>query len=65
MAIIKEDKRVGPANCCKCGSDAKINHGGEWYCGLESDMGVFNIKGFCIKERKNKNDKEKKFKQSN
>ena len=52
MTIIKEDKRVGPANCCKCGGDAKINHGGDWYCSIESDMGVFNIKGYCIKERK-------------
>lgn len=52
MTIIKEDKRVGPAVCCECGSDAKINHGGKWYCGIESDMGVFNISGFCIKERK-------------
>jgi hypothetical protein len=52
MTIIKEDKTVGPAICCKCGSDAKINHGGKWYCGIESDMGVFNISGFCIKERK-------------
>jgi len=52
MAIIKEDKRVGPAVCCKCGSDAKINHGGKWYCSIESDMGVMNISGYCIKERK-------------
>jgi hypothetical protein len=52
MTIIKEDNRVGPAVCCKCGEDAKINHGGKWYCSIESDMGVFNIKGYCIKERK-------------
>ena len=54
MTIIKEDTKVGPASCCKCGSDAKINHGGKWYCSIESEMGVFNIKGFCIKERKGK-----------
>ena len=53
MAIIKEDKRIGPAICCKCGGDAKINHTGKWYCSIESDMGVMNIKGFCLKERKN------------
>jgi hypothetical protein len=54
MAIIKEDKRLGPAVCCKCGADSKINHGGKWYCGIESDMGVMNISGYCIKERKGK-----------
>ncbi len=54
MTIIKEDTKVGPAVCCKCGLDAKINHGGKWYCGIESHMGVFNIKGYCIKERKGK-----------
>lgn len=57
MAIIKEDSRVGPAVCCKCGDDAKINHGGKWFCAYESEMGIMNIKGFCKKERKNKNDK--------
>ena len=46
MTIIKEDNRIGPAVCCKCGDDAKINHGGKWYC--------MNLKGFCIKERKGK-----------
>tara|TARA_R100001480_G_scaffold78207_1_gene87977 strand:+ start:282 stop:476 length:195 start_codon:yes stop_codon:yes gene_type:complete len=51
MNIIKEDNRVGPAVCCVCGEDAKINHGGKWYCSIESDMGVFNIKGFCATER--------------
>ncbi len=69
MTIIKEDNRVGPAVCCECGDDAKINDSGKWYCGMESELGIFNIKGYCIKkrkkERKNKNDKEKKFKQSN
>ena len=52
MTIIKEDNRIGPAVCYKCGDDAKINHGGKWYCSIEYEMGVFNIKGFCIKERK-------------
>jgi hypothetical protein len=33
MVIIKEDSRLGPAVCCKCGADAKINYGGKWYCG--------------------------------
>ena len=46
--IIKEDNRVGPGVCCECGKDAKINHGGKWYCAVESDMGVMNLKGFCI-----------------
>ena len=55
MTIIKEDKRVGPAVCCKCGADAKINHGGKWYCSIQSDMGVFNIKGFCRKEKRGLN----------
>ena len=54
MAIIKEDNRVGPAVCCECGKDAKINQGGKWYCSIESDMGVMNISGFCIKKRKGK-----------
>ena len=54
MTIIKEDNRVGPAVCYKCGDDAKINHGGKWYCSIESDMGVMSLKGFCIKERKGK-----------
>ena len=54
MTIIKEDNRVGPAVCYKCGDDAKINHGGKWYCSIESDMGVMNLKGFCIKDRKGK-----------
>jgi hypothetical protein len=52
MTIIKEDKTIGPAVCCVCKGDAKINHGGKWYCSIESDMGVMNLKGFCIKERK-------------
>jgi|TARA_R110001606_G_scaffold12611_4_gene54885 hypothetical protein len=52
MTIIKEDNRIGPGVCCKCGDDAKINHGGKWYCAVESNMGVMNLKGFCIKERK-------------
>ena len=51
MTIIKEDNRVGPAVCCECGKDAKINHGGKWYCGIESDMGVMNLKGFCINNK--------------
>ena len=54
MKIIKEDNRVGPAVCCVCGKDAKINDSGKWYCGMESEMGIFNIKGYCKKERKNK-----------
>jgi|TARA_R100001460_G_scaffold28050_5_gene56284 hypothetical protein len=54
MVIIKEDSKLGPAVCCKCGADAKINDGGKWYCGMESEMGVFNIRGYCIKERKKK-----------
>jgi|TARA_R110002167_G_scaffold148867_2_gene342008 hypothetical protein len=51
MTIIKEDNRVGPGVCCECGKDAKINHGGKWYCAVESDMGVMNLKGFCINNK--------------
>jgi len=51
MTIIKEDNRVGPAVCCGCGKDAKINHGGKWYCSIESDMGIMNLKGFCINNK--------------
>ena len=54
MTIVKEDNKIGPAICCKCGSDAKINDSGKWYCAYESEMGYMNIKGFCIKERKGK-----------
>ena len=49
MTIIKEDNRIGPGVCCECGGDAMINHGGKWYCAVESDMGVMNLKGFCNK----------------
>jgi len=51
--IIKEDNRVGPAVCCECGSDAKINHGGKWYCAIQSDMGVMNLNGFCKNKKAN------------
>ena len=43
MVIIKEDSRLGPAVCCKCGADAKINDGGKWYCaGMEVTTGEYN-----------------------
>ena len=47
--IIKEDKQVGPAVCCECGEDAKINDSGKWYCAIKSELGIFNIRGYCKK----------------
>mgnify|MGYP001261000847 CR=1 FL=1 len=52
--IIKEDNQIGPAICCVCGKDAKINDSGKWYCAYESEMGYMNIRGYCATERKAK-----------
>ena len=52
--IIKEDNRIGPAICCVCGKDAKINDSGKWDGGMGREMWYMNIKVYCKKERKNK-----------
>ena len=38
MKIIKEDNRVGPAVCCVCGKDAKINDSGKWYSTFQCEI---------------------------
>jgi len=43
--------KVGKAICHKCGDPAKF-HNGKWWCGYKSEMGTYNIVGYCKKERK-------------
>ena len=43
--------KVGKAICHKCGDSAKF-HNGKWWCGYRSEMGTYNIVGYCKKERK-------------
>ena len=43
--------KVGKAICHKCGDSAKF-YQGKWWCGYKSEMGTYNIVGYCKKERK-------------
>ena len=45
--------KVGKAICHKCKEPAKF-HNGRWWCGHKSEMGTYNIVGYCKKERKDK-----------
>ena len=43
--------KVGKAICHKCGDSAKF-HNGKWWCGYRSEMGTYNIVGYCKKEER-------------
>jgi len=47
--------KVGKAICHKCGDTAHF-HQKVWWCGYRSEMGTYNIVGYCKKEEE-KNDK--------
>ena len=48
--------KVGKAICHKCKEPAKF-YQGKWYCGHKTEMGTYNIVGYCKKERKDKSDR--------
>ena len=49
--------KVGKAVCHKCKQNAKLYHAKKWWCSVESDMGTFNIKGYCKNQKpKGKNE---------
>lgn len=38
---------------CKCGAEGKIWHNDRWWCSMVTDMGDFNLIGYCKKEKQN------------
>jgi len=47
--------KIGKAICHKCGDSAKFNCGGKWYCAYTTEMGNFNLVGYCKNEKERKN----------
>ena len=37
--------------CNKCGDPAKIWDKNAWWCGIDTSMGNYNMRGFCKKEK--------------
>tara|TARA_R100000995_G_scaffold35264_1_gene16072 strand:- start:12 stop:185 length:174 start_codon:yes stop_codon:yes gene_type:complete len=44
---MKKPITVGKALCVECKKDAKIYYNGSWYCSIKSDIGTFNMSGYC------------------
>tara|TARA_R110000822_G_scaffold39297_3_gene108038 strand:+ start:677 stop:844 length:168 start_codon:yes stop_codon:yes gene_type:complete len=51
MASVKIIKVPKEPLCSACGDEAKIYYMKKWWCTTHTDLGEFNIKGYC------KNDK--------
>ena len=46
--------KIGKAVCHKCKQDAKFYCRGKWYCAYTTEMGNFNLVGYCKNEKKRK-----------
>ena len=51
MASVKPIKINNPV-CNVCKKPAKINSDGNWWCSVKSDLGEFNMSGFCKEKKK-------------
>lgn len=38
--------------CHVCGKYACYHDGKQWWCSIQSDMGIFNMKGYCRNEKR-------------
>ena len=43
--------KAGKAICNKCKEPAKLFYK-KWWCGVASDVGIYNLKGVCLNESK-------------
>ena len=51
MESVKPIKINNP-KCNVCKKNAKINSDGKWWCSIKSEMGEFNLLGFCKEKKK-------------
>lgn len=41
-----------PKVCNKCKEPAKIWYNNKWWCALDTNLGEFNVIGYCKKDKK-------------